>query len=171
MDAFLKSVERKAYRIALLGCGQPDDALDVVQESMLKLVAKYADKPEAERKALFYRILHNQIRDFQRRRTVRFRWLSWFGDSNGDDDPLPQVADPNEPGAEHRMQVDGAFAALEVALRKLPFRQQQAFLLRCWEELSVEETAQAMGCSAGSVKTHYSRALKRLRENLGEHWS
>ena len=170
MEAFLKSVEKKAYRIALLGSGQPDDALDIVQESMIKLVSKYADKPEEELTALFYRILHNQIKDFQRRRTVRSRWFSWLNDDEGEEDPLQKFADPNEQGAEHQLKVDGAFVQLESALKDLPFRQQQAFLLRSWEELSVAETAQVMGCSAGSVKTHYSRALARLREKLGEHW-
>lgn len=170
MEAFLKSVEKKAYRIALLGIGHPDDALDIVQESMIKLVTKYAGKPEEELKALFYRILHNQIKDFQRRRTVRSRWFSWLGESEDEEDQLQKIADPQELGAEHQLQVDGAFAELEVALKELPFRQQQAFLLRSWEELSVADTARVMGCSAGSVKTHYSRALARLREKLGDHW-
>ena len=171
MDAFLKSVERQAYRIALLGTGQPEDALDLVQESMIRLVTKYADKPEGELKALFYRILHNQIRDFLRRKNVRSRWFSWLSsDEEDDENPLDRLADPNEQGPEHRLQVSGAFAELEDALKGLPFRQQQAFLLRNWEDLSVQETARVMGCSEGSVKTHYSRALSRLREKLGEHW-
>jgi RNA polymerase sigma-70 factor (ECF subfamily) len=170
MDAFLKSVEKQAYRIALIGTGQPDDALDIVQESMIRLVAKYAGKPEEELKALFYRILHNQIKDFQRKKKVRSRWFSWLAEDDGEEDPLQKIADPSERGPEHRLKVDGAFAELEDALRGLPFRQQQAFLLRTWEELSVAETAQVMRCSEGSVKTHYSRALSRLREKLGEHW-
>jgi len=170
MDAFLKSVEKQAYRIALIGTGRPEDALDLVQESMIKLVSKYADKPEEELKALFYRILHNQIKDFQRKRTVRSRWFSWLADDGSEEDPLHKVADPNEQGPEHRLKVEGAFSELEAALKGLPLRQQQAFLLRSWEELSVAETAHAMGCSEGSVKTHYSRALARLREQLGKHW-
>lgn len=170
MDAFLKSVEKQAYRIALIGTRQPDDALDIVQESMTKLVVKYANKPEGELKALFYRILHNQIKDFQRRRAVRSRWFSWLTEDDGEEDPLQKVPDPNEQGPEHKLKVSGAFAELELALKGLPFRQQQAFLLRTWEELSVAETAQVMRCSEGSVKTHYSRALARLREKLGDHW-
>lgn len=170
MDAFLKSVEKQAYRIALIGTGQPDDALDVVQESMIKLVSKYADKPEGELKALFYRILHNQIKDFQRKRTVRSRWFSWLADDESEEDPIQKIADPNELGAEHRLKIDDAFSELENALKELPFRQQQAFLLRTWEELSVLETARVMRCSEGSVKTHYSRALSKLREKLGDHW-
>jgi len=170
MDAFLKSVEKQAYRIALFGTGQPEDALDLVQESMVKLVEKYSGKPEGELKALFYRILHNQIKDFQRKRSVRSRWFSWLSDDESDEDPLQNFADLSEKGAEHRLQIDGAFSELERALKDLPLRQQQAFLLRSWEELSVAETAVAMGCSEGSVKTHYFRALARLREKLGEHW-
>lgn len=170
MDAFLKSVEKQAYRIALFGTGQPEDALDLVQESMVKLIAKYADKPEAELKALFYRILHNQIRDYLRRKSVRSRWFSWLSNGEDDENPLDRFADPNERGPEQRLQISGAFAELEDALKGLPFRQQQAFLLRSWEDLSVAETAKVMGCSEGSVKTHYSRALSRLREELGEHW-
>jgi RNA polymerase sigma-70 factor (ECF subfamily) len=170
MDAFLKSVEKQAYRIALLATGQPEDALDLVQESMIRLVSKYAGKPEAELKALFYRILHNQIKDFQRKKSVRSRWFSWLNEGDGEEDPLQRFADPNEPGPEQRLKIDGAFNQLEEALGQLPFRQQQAFLLRCWEELSVVETARVMGCSEGSVKTHYSRALARLREKLGDHW-
>jgi RNA polymerase sigma-70 factor, ECF subfamily len=170
MDAFLKSVEKPAYRIALLGTGQPEDALDLVQESMIKLVSKYAGKPEGELKALFYRILHNQIKDFQRKRTVRSRWFSWLIDDESEEDPLHKIADPREQGPEHQLQIDGAFAELEEALKALPFRQQQVFLLRSWEEMSVAETAQVMGCSEGSVKTHYSRALTKLRERLGDYW-
>lgn len=170
MDAFLKSVEKPAYRIALLGTGQPEDALDLVQESMVKLVSRYAGKPEGELKALFYRILHNQIKDFQRKRTVRSRWISWLVNDDCEEDPLQKIADPGEPGPEHRLKVGGAFAELEEALKELPFRQQQVFLLRAWEELSVAETARVMGCSEGSVKTHYFRSISKLREKLGDHW-
>lgn len=169
MDAFLKSIEKQAYRIALIGTGQPDDALDLVQESMIKLVEKYSQKPPDEWKALFYRILHNQIKDFHRRRSVRSRLFSWLSDE-GDEDPIQKIVDRNEPGPERKLQISGAFAELEEALQELPFRQQQVFLLRAWEDLSVAETATVMKCSEGSVKTHYSRALARLRKKLGDHW-
>jgi len=170
MDAFLKSIERPAYRIALVGTGQEADALDIVQESMLRFVDKYARKPDREWKPLFYRILHNQVRDFHRRRMTRSRWFSWLNSDDDEHDPIQNQIDPREKGAEHELLLSGAFAQLDQALRELPFRQQQAFLLRAWEELSVAETAAAMSCSEGSVKTHYSRALERLRARLGDHW-
>ncbi|OEU71353.1 MAG: RNA polymerase sigma factor [Desulfuromonadales bacterium C00003093] len=170
MDAFLESVEKPAYRIALIGTGQPDDALDLVQESMFRLVEKYSQKPAEEWKALFYRILHNQIMDFHRRKSVRSRCFSWLSEDNDDEDPLQKLADPNELGPEHRLRVSSAFKQLESALQSLSFRQQQVFLLRSWEDLSVAETARVMKCSEGSVKTHYSRALERLREKLGDYW-
>lgn len=172
MDVFLKSVERQAYRIALIGTSQPADALDLVQDAMIKLVEKYAKKPEEQWKPLFYRILHNLIKDFHRKRSLRSRWFSWLvtDDDEGSEDPLHRYADPQEKGAEHQLQLSGTFAELEQALKDLPFRQQQVFLLRAWEELSVAETALVMKCSEGSVKTHYFRALERLRTKLGEHW-
>lgn len=171
MDAFLKSIERQAYRIALVGTGQEADALDIVQDSMLRFVSKYAQKPQQEWKPLFYRILHNQIKDFHRRRKVRGRWLSWLASDDSDDpDPIQEQVDEREKGGEYHLQLSGTFKQLESALRKLPFRQQQAFLLRAWQELSVAETAAVMNCSEGSVKTHYSRALVRLRGQLGDHW-
>jgi len=170
MDAFLKSIERPAYRIALVGTGQEADALDLVQDSMLRFVDKYARKPQPEWKPLFYRILHNRIRDYHRRRSSRSRWFTWLADSDDEEDPIQNLADHRQKGPEHQVQLDGTFAQLEQALRGLPFRQQQAFLLRAWQELSVAETAAAMNCSEGSVKTHYSRALERLRERLGDHW-
>lgn len=170
MDAFLKSIEGQAYRIALVGTGQEADALDIVQETMLRLVAKYAGKPSQEWKALFYRILHNQIKDFHRRRSTRSRWFSWLAPADDEVDPLQNLVDPGQMGPEHELHVSGAFSQLEQALRALPFRQQQAFLLRAWEDLNVAETAAVMNCSEGSVKTHYSRALEKLRDRLGDHW-
>lgn len=170
MDTFLKSIEKPAYRMALIGTGQEADALDIVQESMLRFVGKYARKPQAEWRPLFFRILHNQIKDFHRRTNARSRWFSWLVSAEEEDDPLQNQVNPREKGAEYDMQISGTFAQLEKVLQELPFRQQQAFLLRGWQELSVAETATAMNCSEGTVKTHYSRALERLRERLGDHW-
>jgi RNA polymerase sigma-70 factor, ECF subfamily len=138
---------------------------------MLQLARAYADRPAEEWKPLFYRILENRIRDMQRRRTVRGRviaWLPFRGDEDEDEpDPIAQAPSPDPPPA-RRLEIDETMQALEKALAALPRRQQQVFLLRSLEGLDVAETAVAMGCSEGSVKTHYFRALQALREQLGE---
>ncbi|MGH8632066.1 MAG: sigma-70 family RNA polymerase sigma factor [Burkholderiales bacterium] len=120
---------------------------------------------------LFQTILQSRIGDWRRREQVRRRFRVWFSFADErDEDPLQAVADAAEPGPERRAQADRAMEVLDAALRALPTRQQQAVLLRIWEGLNVEQTARVMGCSEGSVKTHYSRAIKSLREQLGDHW-
>src|SRR4051812_14612339 len=173
LDRFLASIERRAFRMAQIATGHDEDAHDLVQESMLKLVERYAGKKETEWGPLFHRILQSKIRDWYRRTKVRNRWRVWFGrDENGEgsDDPLEMIADVSAPSAEHLLNTKHAAAALEEALRTLPLRQQQAFLLRAWEELDVEQTAVAMNCTEGTVKTHYLRAVQTLRKRLGNHW-
>jgi RNA polymerase sigma-70 factor (ECF subfamily) len=171
LNQFLAGVELKAFKIAQAALRHEDDALDAVQDAMLQLARAYADRPAQEWKPLFYRILENRIRDMQRRRTVRGRviaWLPFRGDEDEDEpDPIAQAPSP-EPQPPRRLELDQAMAALEKALGELPRRQQQAFLLRTLEGLDVAETAAAMGCSQGSVKTHYFRALQALRAQLGE---
>ena len=175
MDRFLAGVERRALRMAELAVGNRDDALDLVQEAMLGLVRKYSQKSEDEWGALFYRILQSRIRDWYRRSKVRYRVFGWLGqryDPDEDDhaDPIQQAADPAAPDPQRLVGNEHAMMQLEQALQALPLRQQQAFLLRSWEGLDVSETAYAMGCSEGSVKTHYSRAVHKLREQLEGHW-
>lgn len=153
-----------------------DAALDVVQDAMLKLTEKYSAKPLAELPMLFQRILQNTIHDHFRRQKVRSTWttlLSALGpkDEKDDDfDPFDtlatntdssQLADP----ARQHQQAE-IVGLVELALARLPARQREAFLLRYWEELDVAETATAMGCSEGSVKTHCSRAVHALAEML-----
>jgi RNA polymerase sigma-70 factor (ECF subfamily) len=171
LNQFLAGVELKAFKIAQAALRHEDDALDAVQDAMLQLVRAYAARPAEEWKPLFYRILENRIRDLQRRRTVRGRviaWLPFRGDDRDDEpDPIAQAPSP-EPQPPRRLELDQAVTALEKALGELPRRQQQAFLLRALEGLDVAETAAAMGCSQGSVKTHYFRALQALRAQLGE---
>ncbi len=174
LDKFLAEIERRAFRMAQVALRDPDDALDVVQDAMLKLARNYGKKPSAEWRPLFYRILENGIRDLQRRRSVRKRFMTWLPgpkeDPDGDaPDPLDSVAD-SAPAAPERMMQDQAMQKLEASLRELPARQREAFMLRNFEGLDVAETASAMGCSEGSVKTHYSRAVHTLREQLGEVW-
>jgi RNA polymerase sigma-70 factor (ECF subfamily) len=171
LNQFLAGVELKAFKIAQTALRHEDDALDAVQDAMLQLARAYAHRPEQEWKPLFYRILENRIRDMQRRRTVRGRviaWLPFRGDENDEEpDPIAQAPSP-EPQPVRRLELDEAVGALEKALGALPRRQQQAFLLRTLEGLDVAATAAAMGCSEGSVKTHYFRAVQALRAQLGD---
>ncbi len=175
LDQFLASVERKAFRIAQIALRHEEDALDAVQDAMLRLVRSYARRPPEQWPPLFYRILENCIRDLQRRRAVRARVMSWIPWPAPDEsatvrDPLEQLADA-APGPAAQVQADETMQALEAQLAALPARQRQAFLLRSFEGLDVAATARAMGCSAGSVKTHYYRAVQTLRSALGEFWS
>lgn len=173
LDQFLAGVERRAFRMAQIATGHDDEALDLVQEAMLKLVERYGMRDEAEWGPLFHRILQSKIRDWYRRTKVRSRWRLWMRpeeDGEEADDPLDVIPDSTIPAADQQLKTKEASAALDAALRTLPFRQQQAFLLRAWEELDVAQTAAAMGCSEGSVKTHYFRAIHRLRTLLGNHW-
>jgi RNA polymerase sigma-70 factor (ECF subfamily) len=174
LDRFLKDVERRAFRMAQIALRDTDDALDVVQEAMIQLARSYAARPSEEWKPLFYRILQNRIHDWQRRRRTRSRVIAWWtGGVRDEDDETPdpiENAASGDAGPGLRLENDEAMAALEAALRELPPRQQQAFLLRSLEGLDVATTAASMGCSEGSVKTHYFRALQALRERLGEHW-
>jgi RNA polymerase sigma-70 factor (ECF subfamily) len=174
LDLFLKDVERRAFRIAQIALRNPDDALDVVQEAMIQLARSYGSRPSAEWKPLFHRILQNRIHDWQRRRRTRSKVIAWWtGGTREDDDETPdpiENAPSNEAAPTTRLENDEAMSALDAALTRLPARQQQAFLLRNLEGLDVAATAKSMGCSEGSVKTHYFRALKSLREQLGEHW-
>ena len=175
LNRFLADIETKAFRIAQIGLRHEDDALDAVQEAMLRLVRRYARRPAEEWKPLFYRILENCVRDAQRRRTVRGRVMSWYqrlGGEEGEeaDDPIEQAPDP-KPTPAAQAQTDETLQALERALGALPARQRQAFLLRNFESLDVAAAAQAMGCSQGSVKTHYFRALQTLRAELGDFYA
>jgi RNA polymerase sigma-70 factor, ECF subfamily len=171
LNQFLAGVELKAFKIAQTALRHEDDALDAVQDAMLQLARAYADRPAPEWKPLFYRILENRIRDMQRRRTVRGRviaWLPFRGEEDEDEaDPIAQAPSP-EPQPVRRLELDEALGALEKALGELPRRQQQAFMLRTLEGLDVAATAAAMGCSEGSVKTHYFRAVQALRAQLGD---
>ena len=176
LESFLASVEAKAFRIAQIALRHDEDALDAVQDAMLRLVRRYSQRPAAEWRPLFYRILENCVRDVQRRRSVRGRVFTWYQRAFGEDgteveaDPLERVRDPS-PHPAAQAQIDQTLEALDAALARLPARQRQAFLLRNLEGLDVAATALAMGCSEGSVKTHYFRALHTLREELGEYWS
>jgi RNA polymerase sigma-70 factor (ECF subfamily) len=173
LDRFLAGVERRAFRVAQMAVRDRDDALDIVQGAMLRLARSYGNRPSGEWTPLFYRILYNGIRDHQRRRAVRARWFGLLPAAPDEDgaaqDPLERVADA-APEPSRQLMAAEAMQQLELALAGLPVRQREAFVLRCLEGLDVAATASAMGCSEGSVKTHYFRALQALRGQLGEVW-
>jgi RNA polymerase sigma-70 factor (ECF subfamily) len=175
LSAFLASTERRAFKQAQFAVRDADAALDIVQDAMLKLAEHYGDRPAAELPLLFTRILQNTIHDFFRRQKVRSTWVTLFSalggkDDEEDSDPLETLealagSDGAESAADkvERAQVIGI---IEEEISRLPGRQREAFLMRYWEEMDVAETAAAMGCSEGSVKTHCSRATHALAKAL-----
>jgi RNA polymerase sigma-70 factor (ECF subfamily) len=171
LESFLAEVERKGFRMAQIALRHEADALDVVQDAMMQLAHRYSTRPPEEWRPLFYRILENRIRDVQRRRMVRQRVMSFMPwraeDEDEAPDPIDQAAD-QAPTPAAQIESDQMMQALEQALTELPARQRQAFLLRNVEGLDVADTAAAMKCSQGSVKTHYFRALQALRLKLGD---
>ena len=171
LNRFLASVEKRAYRMAEIATGNREHALDIVQDAMLSLVRRYSDRPEAEWGPLFQRILQSRIRDWYRRARVRnavIGWLHHFSDDRDDEqaDPIQQAPDISTAGPEQTTNDGRLLESMLAAVRKLPLRQQQTFLLRAWQGYDVAQTAAAMGISEGSVKTHYSRALQSLRQQL-----
>ena len=174
MSDFLAASERRAFKQAMFAVRNEETALDLVQDSMLKLAEKYGDRPAGELPLLFQRIMQNTIRDYYRRSKIRSMWttlLSAFGSGDEDDyDPLETLEvnaesyTNNTPdGQLHQTQV---LDTIEKELKLLPPRQREAFLMRYWEDMDVAETAAAMGCSEGSVKTHCSRATHTLANAL-----
>lgn len=171
LDAFLAGVEKRAWRMARFSLNDPDEAMDAVQDAMLRLVRHYHNKPATEWAPLFWSILRRRIVDLQRRRKVRSIIGGWLGggpDGHGGEYPVWEPAS-NDPTPQERLQDQQSMTALQQATRKLPARQREAFMLRVLEDMSVAETATAMGCSEGSVKTHLSRAMHALRDQL-EDW-
>jgi RNA polymerase sigma factor (sigma-70 family) len=162
IEAFLAGIGTRAFRFAELGLRHREDALDAVQDAMLRLL-DYRGRPPDEWTALFWRILRSRMVDIQRRRLVRLRWL------REDDGAMPAweaaAADPG-PGPARTEQSRQAYLRLSSALTALPRRQREAFVLRVLEGLDVAATATAMGCSAGAVKTHLFRAREALQRHL-----
>jgi RNA polymerase sigma-70 factor (ECF subfamily) len=175
LNQFLSSVERRAFKHAVFAVRDDHIALDIVQDAMLKLAEKYGDKPVEELPMLFQRILQNTIRDHYRRQKVRSYWITLFSglqSKHNDDefDPLDVLEDSENQSSplvpDASLQQNQIIALVEQALGKLPARQREAFLLRYWEGLDTAETAAAMGCTEGSVKTHCSRAVHALAVSL-----
>jgi len=174
MEEFLKVIERRAFHMARMATGNNDTAMDIVQDSMYKLVEKYADRTAQEWKPLFYRILNSKTIDYYRRKAVRDRVFPWSRyTSNGDSDQNVDIVDLT-PGRisdtpDEMLMRTQRIDKLTQSVNALPRRQREAFMLRCWEGMSTIETAEAMKCSQGSVKTHYSRAMHTLRDLLEDY--
>jgi RNA polymerase sigma-70 factor (ECF subfamily) len=175
MSDFLASVERRAFKQSVYAVHDDEAALDIVQDAMLRLAEKYAARPPEELPLLFQRILQNAIRDHFRRQKVRSTWTTLLsnlgmGGDDDDTDPLETMdvgGTPNVPTSPaDQLEQGEVMATIEEAVRALPERQREAFMLRYWEELDVSETAKVMGCSEGSVKTHCSRATHALAKVL-----
>lgn len=174
IDAFLAGIERRAFKHAMFAVQDHHAALDIVQNAMMKLVERYADKPAGELPLLFQRILQNAIHDHFRRARVRDFWVRVVSPLRDQDEDNAETLEslsahsdaerPPTPEAEVASQRN--IEAIEQALSELPPRQREAFLLRYWEEFDVTETARVMGCSEGSVKTHCFRATNALAEKL-----
>ncbi|MBA3756408.1 MAG: RNA polymerase sigma factor [Nitrosomonas sp.] len=180
LSDFLIETERRSYKQALFAVHDEHAALDIIQDSMMKLTAKYASKPVEELPLLFQRILQNTVRDYYRRQKTRSLWTTLFSafipknqDKDQEDFDILETLQikqesnfAKEPDAQlERTQLIGL---VEKAMEILPARQREAFLLRYWEEMSLTETAAIMNCSEGSVKTHCSRAVRTLAIILKE---
>jgi RNA polymerase sigma-70 factor (ECF subfamily) len=165
-------VERRAFKQALFAVRDEEAALDIVQDAMLRLSESYGDRVPEELPPLFQRILQNAIRDWFRRQKVRSTWttlISALAPGRGeedDQDPLETLQEAGDANREdtppERLERSQVIEIIEQEVARLPARQREAFLMRYWEELDVAETAKAMGCSEGSVKTHCSRAAHAL---------
>jgi RNA polymerase sigma-70 factor (ECF subfamily) len=174
LSDFLKSVEKRAFKRTAFAVRDDDAALDIVQDSMIRLAQKYIDRPAAELPLLFQRILSNATMDWFRRQKVRNAVVHNFSDFEGADDgdfDILETLDSIEgsigtESASDSVSRDQILQIIESEVADLPARQREAFLLRYWEELDVAETAAVMGCSEGSVKTHCSRAVHALAKAL-----
>lgn len=167
MQNFLAGIEGRAFRLAQIATGNRDDALELIQETMMKLVQNYSGRSGDEWTPLFYSILQSRIRDWHRRQSVRNRFRSWLPwHEEDEEDVLEQY--PAEASCEPSTQLENNqfMENLNRELTALPYRQQQVFLLRVWEGMDIAQTAVAMQCSESSVKTHHARALQKLRAQL-----
>jgi RNA polymerase sigma-70 factor (ECF subfamily) len=176
LSDFLSSIEQRAFKQAVYAVRDDDAALDIAQDAMIKLAEKYGDRPASELPLVFTRILQNRIHDWFRRQKVRNAWVTLFSsmgkktDENDDFDPLESLSAPDDSeihqDGSQKLEQSQLLQALESEIEKLPVRQREAFLMRYWDELSITDTAKAMGCSEGSVKTHCSRATQTLAKAL-----
>lgn len=175
LSDFLASIEKRAFKQAVYAVRRDETALDIVQDAMIKLAEKYGDRPASELPMLFQRILQNTISDFFRREKVRNTWVSLFSSmsANSDDDDFDLLDvylgdEGNEvvESSADKLERAQVLTIIEEEIEKLPARQREAFLMRYWNDMDVAETAEAMNCSEGSVKTHCSRAAHALAKAL-----
>ena len=165
---FYRSIEKRAYRMAVMETRNISEAIDLVQDAMEALMRRYSNRPKDEWRPIFYRILQNKIRDWQRRSAVLSRLYIFNGNQEDTQDLLETQVSSGEVTPDENAQNEISMEKLQAALNKLSSRQRQTFLLRVWEGFNVNETAKIMKCSAGSVKTHLSRALSSLKDQLRE---
>lgn len=174
IDQWLKDIGRRALMMAEFAVHDRDVSQDLVQDSLLAFISRYADKPAEQWTPLFYTILRSQIMDWKRRQARRSKWLTWFDrfnseDGDGEDEhPINAIATPTDENPATLLANADDIVIVQRILSRLPERQQQAFLLRAWEGLDISTTANIMDCGESSVKTHYSRALLALRQGLNE---
>jgi len=172
LSSFLESVEKRAFKQAVYAVRKDEAALDIVQDAMIKLSQRYGDKPPQELPLLFQRILQNTIHDYFRREKVRGTWLSLFSSLTGQQDDTdsgdlletfaPEEGTEASESSQDKVERSQVLKIIDDEVQRLPARQREAFLLRYWQDMDVAETAAAMGCSEGSVKTHCSRATHTL---------
>ena len=170
LDRFLAGIERRALRIASMALRDRAEAEDAVQDAMIRLVRNYGRRSEDEWRPLFYRILRNRITDFQRRQKIRRAVMAFWSGRDTDEsapDPFESAIDPRG-RPDEALEGEELLARIEDVLATLSSRQREAFLLRNFEGLDVAQAAIAMGCSEGSVKTHYFRAMQALQGALPE---
>jgi RNA polymerase sigma-70 factor (ECF subfamily) len=175
LDAFLRGVEKRAFKRSMYHVRNQESALDIVQDSMMKLAQHYGHKPVEELPMLFQRILTNSTLDWFRRQKTQNALFTHLGDFESSEDgaefdlleTLLQSNDTDHTDTPHS-QAERAqtLRTIEEEIQDLPGRQREAFLMRYWEDMDVAETASAMGCSQGSVKTHCSRAVAALSKAL-----
>jgi len=162
-------VEKRAFKMARIATGNNEEALDIVQDAMMRLVKKYADKSAEDWPPLFHRILQSIIRDWYRKQSVRNRWRQFWRMHEDAQDPIETAENLNTAQPDQQLGAELAIEEIENVIKQLPLRQQQVFMLRSVEGMNTAETAAAMQCSQGSVKTHYSRALAVLRQTFKQH--
>jgi RNA polymerase sigma-70 factor (ECF subfamily) len=174
LSDFLRSVEKRAFKRAVYAVRDEDAALDIVQDTMIRLAEKYCDRPAAELPLLFQRMLSNATMDWFRRQKVRNAVVRNFSDFEGPEEDGFDILESLDTlggslqaeSASDTVSREQILLLIDAEVAALPARQREAFLLRYWEELDVAETAASMGCSEGSVKTHCSRAVHALARAL-----